>query len=114
MPATAPARVIAEPVLLQLRRILGELPNPDPDEQEFIMAMIKSWEEGRAEARQEGRREGREEAHREMLLYVMRHRFGSQVDAEVEARVAAAPFEQLQTWSKRLMSAPTLAALLAD
>jgi hypothetical protein len=30
----------------------------DPDEQEFIMAMLKSWEEGKAEARLEDRVDG--------------------------------------------------------
>jgi hypothetical protein len=49
-----------------------------------------------------------------MLLHLLRHRFGSEVDAQVEARVAAASFEQLQAWSARLLSTPTLAALLAD
>jgi hypothetical protein len=106
LPPTAPARVIAEPVLLQLQHILGQEPNPDPDEQEFIMAMIKSWEEGRAEARQEGRQE--------ILLRVLRLRFGSEIDAQVEQRVARASAEQTETWTSRLLSAPTLAELLAD
>jgi hypothetical protein len=106
LPVTATARVIAEPVLLQLQRILGEVPNPDPDEQEFIMAMIKSWEEGRQEARQEARQE--------MLLHLLRQRFGDEVDAQVEARVATSSFEQLKAWTERLLSAPTLSALLAD
>ncbi|HWO24381.1 MAG TPA: DUF4351 domain-containing protein [Kofleriaceae bacterium] len=110
LPATAPARVIAEPLLLQLQRILGQVPNPDPNEQEFIMAMIKSWEESRAEARQEGRQEG----HQEVLLRVLRLRFGGEVDVRVEQRVAAASVEQVETWTACLLSAPTLAELLAD
>ena len=53
LPADAPERVIAEPALLSFQQALGQLPrqNLDEDEKEFIMAMIKSWEEGRAEAR---------------------------------------------------------------
>jgi Domain of unknown function (DUF4351) len=102
LPPTAPARVIAEPVLLQLQRILGQEPNLDPNEQEFIMAMIKSWEE----ARQEGRQE--------VLLRVLRLRFGGEVDAHVEQRIAAASVKQIETWTARLLSAPTLAELLAD
>jgi hypothetical protein len=114
LPPTAPARVIAEPVLLQLQRILGQKPNPDPDEQEFIMAMIKSWEESRDEGRREGRQEGRQEGFREMLLRLLRQRFGGEVDSLVEQRVATAPLEQIETWTGRLLSAPTLAELLAD
>ena len=106
LPPTAPARVIAEPVLLQLQQILGQDPTPDPDEQEFIMAMIKSWEESRAEGRQEG--------FREMLLRLLRLRFGSEVDADVEQRVATASVGQIEAWTVRLLSAPTLAELLAD
>jgi len=106
LPPTAPARVIAEPVLLQLQHILGLEPNPDPDEQEFIMAMIKSWEEVRAEGRQEG--------FREILLRLLRQRFAGEVDAQVEQRVAVAPVKQIETWTARLLSAPTLAELLAE
>jgi hypothetical protein len=70
------------------------------------MAMIKTWEETRAEGRQEGRQE--------MLLRVLRMRFGDAVDAHVEQRVATASVQQIETWSSRLLSAPTLAELLAD
>ena len=31
--------------------MLGHDSSRDPDEQEFMMAMLKSWEEGKAEAR---------------------------------------------------------------
>ena len=110
LPPTAPARVITEPVLLQLQHILGQDPNPDPDEQEFIMAMIKSWEEGRAEARAEGRQAG-ESA---VLLRLARQRFGDAVDPQIERRIATASIEQLDTWTSRLLSASTLAELLAD
>src|SRR5204863_908131 len=60
LPADAPERAIAEPALLSFQQALGQLPrqNLAEDEKEFIMAMIKSWDEGRAEARAEGRAEG--------------------------------------------------------
>ena len=80
--------------------------NLDQDEEAFIMAMIKSWEESRAEGRQEG--------FREMLLRLLRLRFGSEVDADVEQRVATASVGQIEAWTVRLLSAPTLAELLAD
>ena len=39
-------RAVAEPILLQLQHVLGQHSSRTPDEQEFIMAMLKSWEEG--------------------------------------------------------------------
>jgi hypothetical protein len=49
--------ISAEPALLSFQRLVGQRTGRDldDDEQEFIMAMIKSWEEGRAEARAEAR-----------------------------------------------------------
>jgi hypothetical protein len=41
--------------------VLTPVSSPTLDEQELIMAMYKTWEEGRAEARMEGRAEGRME-----------------------------------------------------
>ena len=107
---TDPARVIAEPVLLELQQFFGQNPSHEPDEQEFMMAMIKSWEEGRTEARLEGRREG----YQELLLRLLRLRFGSQVDARVERRVADSTAEQIEAWTTRVLSAATLDELLAD
>ncbi len=42
--------------LLSFQRSLGQVPsqNRDQDEEAFIMAMIKSWEERKAEARAGG------------------------------------------------------------
>jgi hypothetical protein len=114
LPRTALTRVIAEPALLQLQHELRQEPSPDPREQEFIMAMIKSWEDGRAEARREGHREGRREGYQAMLLRQLRQRFGGEVDARVEQRVVAATTEQIEEWIGRVLSAPTLLALLGD
>jgi hypothetical protein len=65
LPPDAIERAVAEPVLLDFRRMLGEDSSQDADEQEFIMAMHKTWEETRAEARSEGRAEGRSEGRSE-------------------------------------------------
>ena len=59
LPPDAYERVIAEPILLELQHLLGHDSSQDPDEQEFIMAMLKSWEEGKAEARAEGEAAGK-------------------------------------------------------
>jgi len=45
---------------------------------------------------------------------LLRQRFGGQVSAEVERRLTTASAEQIITWIDHLMSAATLAELLAD
>jgi predicted transposase/invertase (TIGR01784 family) len=71
-------------------------------------------EEGRQEGRQEGRREGRREGECAVLLRQLRRRFGDAVNADIEQRVATASIEQIDTWAERVLSAATLAELLAD
>lgn len=66
-------------------------------------------EQGRQQGRQEGI-QGRQQT----LLRLLRQRFGDEVDAQIEQRVAAASVEQLETWTVRVLSAATLAELLAD
>jgi Uma2 family endonuclease len=51
---------------------------------------------------------------RALLLRQLRQRFGDEVDAHVERRIAAASAERLETWAARVLSAATLAELLAD
>jgi hypothetical protein len=46
-----------------------------------------------------------------MLLRQLRRRFGAQVDAVIELRVATASTEQIETWAERVLSATTLAEL---
>ena len=59
-------RAVAEPVLLNLQHALAQAPSRTPDEQEFIMAMYKTWEEGRIRGANRGpRRRPRRGAHRD-------------------------------------------------
>ncbi len=58
--------------------------------------------------------QGRQQGIQEMLLRLLRQRFGDAVDAHVEQRIATASTEQINAWSARLLSAPTLADALAD
>jgi hypothetical protein len=60
------------------------------------------------------RREARREGKSELLLRQLRQRFGDAVDAKVEQCVAKASTEQIETWAGRVLSAATLAELLAD
>jgi hypothetical protein len=49
-----------------------------------------------------------------VLLQLLRERFGNAVDTEIERRLIAASNKQIGTWVTRVLSAATLAELLAD
>ena len=59
-----------------------------------------------------GRQQGRQLAIQNLLLRLLRQRFGTEVDAQAEQRIAAALIEQLESWTERIQSATTLAELL--
>ena len=84
------------------------------DDREFLMDTQDIVETWRREAIQEGIKEGLEHGERNVLLRQLRRRFGAEVDGEVERRVAAASPEQVEVWTDRVLSAVTLAELLAD
>lgn len=73
--------------------------------------LVENW---RREAVQEGVQQGLEQGERKVLLRLLRRRFGAEVDGEIERRVAAASAEQVEVWTERVLSAATLAELLAD
>lgn len=107
--ALAPAayeRVVAEPALLSFQHAIGQGPSRplEDDEQEFIMAMIKSWEEGRAEARAQGRVEAQAQA----VLSVLRAR-KIDVPEAVRARILAQrDRELLERWLLKASVASSL------
>ncbi|HEX8111069.1 MAG TPA: DUF4351 domain-containing protein [Kofleriaceae bacterium] len=63
---------------------------------------------------EQGRQQGRQQGIQELLLRLLRQRFGDEVDAQVEQRIATASFEEIDGWSSRVLSAATLAELFAD
>jgi hypothetical protein len=63
------------------------------------------------ELKREGRAEGRVEGGARMLLGLLAARFGA-VPAEAKARVLAATEPTLARWSLRVLTAPTLEAVL--
>jgi hypothetical protein len=107
LPADAPERRLALPVLLRLRLTVPTDPaQQTSDDQEFLMNtqdIVENW-----------RREAMKEGERKLVLRQLRRRFGAEVDGEIERRVAAAPAEQIEVWAERVLSASTLAELLAD
>ncbi|TMQ05127.1 MAG: DUF4351 domain-containing protein [Deltaproteobacteria bacterium] len=110
-PAEAPERRLALPVLLRLALTVPTDPaQQTSDDQEFLMNTQDIVETWRREAIQEGLQQG----ERKLLLRQLRRRFGAEVDGEIERRVASAPAEQIEVWAERVLSAATLAELLAD
>jgi hypothetical protein len=111
LPAEAPERRLALPVLLRLRlTVPTDSAQHTSDDQEFLMNtqdIVETW-------RQAAIQEGLEQGERKVLLRQLRRRFGAEVDGEIERRVAAAPAEQVEVWIDRVLSAGTLAELLAD
>jgi predicted transposase/invertase (TIGR01784 family) len=98
-------------------RFVGRVAGPDAEDAIMTLGeqLIKEGEErGIQKGRQEGRQEGVQQGERAFLLRQLRKRFGAQVDAAAEHRLEAASSEQLALWGERILSAGTLAELLAE
>jgi predicted transposase YdaD len=98
-----------EPEALQalLERELG------PEAKEAIVtAGQRLIEQGRLQGLEQGRQQGLLQGVQQLLLRMLRQRFGVEVDASVERRVAAASVEEIEGWSVRVASAFTLADVL--
>jgi hypothetical protein len=107
LPEDAPERRLALPILLRLRLAVPSDPaRQTSDDQEFLMNTQDIVENFRRETIQE--------TERKVLLRLLRRRFGAEVDGETERRVAAAPGERIEVWTERVLTATTLADLLAE
>ena len=102
LPPNAYERIVAEPILLQLQHMLGQDSSQDPDEQEFIMAMLKSWEEGKAEARADD------------LLTVLRVRGIDVPDAARELILAQKDMLQLKRWLEKAVVASSIGDVIDE
>jgi len=93
-----------------------------PEAKESVMTAGQQLiEQGLRQGLQQGIEQGREqgiEQGRERLqgrlLNLLRQRFGAEVSTDVERRVETASIDQIEIWTKRVLSAATLADLLAD
>ena len=63
---------------------------------------------------EQGRKQGIQQGYQVLLLRQLRKRFGAAVDPHVEQRIATASVEQIETWSERVLTAASLAEVLAD
>jgi hypothetical protein len=116
LPPDAYVRAIAEPALLSYQHALGQVPKPERSkyEEAFIMAMIKSWEEGRAEARAEGRAEGRTETQADAVLTVLHARGIAVPDIARERILAQKDLELLKRWLVKASVAASIGEVIDD
>ncbi len=110
LPPDAVERVVAEPILLNLQHVLGQHSSRDPDEEEFIMVMQRSWEDARAE----GRAEGRTEARADDVLTVLRIRGIAVPEAARERIVGQKDLEQLKRWHEKAIVATSIGEVIDD
>lgn len=80
-------------------------------EEEIVTVADELHERGRLQGLAEGERKGLAEGQRRTLLRLLRTRFGA-LPADVVARIRAADAAQLDLWTDRVLTAPTLAAVL--
>ena len=63
---------------------------------------------------EQGIKKGRRQGIQEFLLRVLRERFGDAVNPQVAQRIATASLKQVEVWTGRVLSAATLAEVMAD
>jgi hypothetical protein len=114
LPADAPERALAEPILLQFERMLGQQAARTSDEQEFLMAMQHTWEDARTEARAEGRTEGSTAAHAKDVLTVLRARRIAVPDAARQRIQAERDLARLERWLERASVASSIAEVIGE
>jgi predicted transposase YdaD len=84
-----------------------------PEAKDVVMtAGERLIQQGEQRGEQRGIQKGIQQGERAALLRLLKKRFGSQVDADIERRVEAAASEEIATWLDRVLSAATLAEVL--
>ena len=104
-----------EELVERLLAALGE-----EGKEEIMTAADKLVERGREQGLKQGLKQGLERGleqglergRREMLIDLLRERFGALPDAAV-ARVSGAGLEELQAWTRRVLTAPGLDEVFA-
>jgi flagellar biosynthesis/type III secretory pathway protein FliH len=114
LPPAAHERAVAEQILVKLQHALGQQPARTPEEQEFIVTMYKTWEEGRAEARAEGLAKGRAEARAADVLTVLRVRGIAVSEAARKRILAQKDLQQLERWLKKASIATSIREVIDD
>lgn len=104
--------VVSDETRDSLRRVLS---SSAPQVEHVVMTtMAEAWlAEGEARGRAEGEARGRAEGIRAVLRQLLEVRFGPLGEAEAK-RLESAGEEQLARWSLRVLSADSVAAVLAE
>jgi hypothetical protein len=89
----APERAVAEPILLDFQRMLGQHEGRTSDEQEFLMTMQQTWEDARTE--------GLIAAQVKALLTVLRARGIAVPDAAQRRIQVERDLARLERWLER-------------
>jgi hypothetical protein len=110
LPPAAHERAVAERILVSLQHALGQQPTRTPEEQEFIVTMYKSWEEGRAEARAEGRAEAQANA----VLTALRVRGIAVPEAARKRILAQKDLQKLERWLEKAIVATSIGEVIDD
>lgn len=98
----APERAVAEPVLLDFQRMLGQHESRTSDEQEFLMAMQQTWEDVRTAA------------HARDVLTVLRVRGIAVPDAVRQRIQAERDLARLERWLERASVASSITEVIDD
>jgi hypothetical protein len=107
LPADAAAeRAVAEPILLQFERMLGQQATRTSDEQEFLTAMQRPWEDARTESRTE--------TQVKAVLTVLRVRGIAVPDAARQRIQAERDLARLERWHERAIVASSIAEVIDD
>jgi hypothetical protein len=101
---------VAEQILVKLQHSLGQQPTRTPEEQEFIVTMYKSWEEGRAEARAEARTETQANA----VLTVLRVRGIAVPEAARKRILDQKDLQKLERWLQKAILATSIDEVIDD
>jgi hypothetical protein len=100
LPPKAHERSVAERILVNLQHVLGKKPTRNPEEQEFIVTMQKTWEDARTDARTE--------TQAKAVLTVLQVR-GIAVPAAARKRILAEKdLKQLERWLKKASVATSI------
>jgi len=110
LPADAHERAVAEQIVIHLQNALGRKPSRTPDEEEFIVKMYRTWEQGRIEALNEGRAE---EAARAVLI-ALRVRGIVASTAARDRILAEKDPVRLERWLERAILATSVAEVLDE
>ena len=114
LPPDAHEHAVADQILLNCRRVIGQEPSQTPEEQEFIVIMQNTWEQARDEGRKEGRKEGLAEEAARSVLTVLRVR-GIEVPDAVRKRILAEKDRgRLERWHERAILASSIVDVLDE